>query len=863
MANGTLSSPAAKVTANNLSVLQVGVSGGTWAGTLVIDASKVHVTVTSDGYTANSLGTHTRTPRALKVTYAGGNFTIHLSEPLFNDDTATVVFDAGAIVDGTDTTLALGSTAVDFSTNTYDYPTVTTHIISPSPWSRQTGSFTVWVEAAGARFDDRPGTLGIEQVDITVTDGTTTVGPTAATFGLRDRYNSNGKYAKHPGWYVTFNASSFANKTMGTITATAYPTFGDAASLRAQTRKVWLNKDNDAAVQTAYVDESYTIAGSGSGTFTDLEIVTQTTSGTIGIVWGSGQGGGGSLTVAALRGGSLADAANVWTGATSGKVWTPSGAPVAVASGGAINDANTPYPNLARAMEACEDTRFGVDGTRKSSFSTVYVKTPYTVGTDLGAGNRPNTSDGPCYIRPWSGESASRILCNGNSGTTTAGLRTACIELYDHTVVRLISAQSADTALVGGSDQAIGFVNMTFDGTKTGGYTTATTLLPTTTVWADAIWYVGSYLTNHRTGMMFQNGMVLDCRTDTIGEDVVTTTNNGALVNCNIGTLVAGGAHASVWQSLGAGNVNRGAYFCDFTNLDVTATYASAGVFTAQGATDELTSAAVVGCTFPDLIANTRREGIVASVFQWFSTLGRENWADGGTDPLFTNIYYYGCAIHNITGDQATWLSPYVFRNCHDFGTQVATVLGTWPGEENTAGSTPAAAFVSPTAGGDWTAKASGVLLDRVLAAYQDSMTYDAQGRLLSQDVSALAAIGALQPTPTLTATYDGDSVSDGGTVTESAGTKELRFTVGGPTGAVAYVSSVTLGGTVTGTDGSPYTLTVGGSVTEGVISTTLTAGAGTVDIAWDLSSVFDFDITGSSPAGSGGFRSRSRGRGR
>lgn len=853
MASSALASPATKVVNSGMSYVRVTFTGGTWGGTLVADNSKITLTGTDEGYTGSTLGTKTRTLSILKVErdLVGGNYLrLYPSEPLYNDGTGwTLAMQAAAITDGTDTSTEMSSTAIDWTDSTLDYPTVTNLPHWPAPYSPQTGSFDVWVGAFGGVFAEHLGILGIEAVTVEVTDGTTTVGPTTATWALRTRFNANGKYLVHPNWKASFNASSFANKAMLTTTIRVYPTIGDADSVRTRTWYVFNNKNNDYGEQDAYFDESYTIAGSGSGTFNDGDMLTQATTGARCIVWGSGQGGGASITVAGMS--AAPNSSDLWTTPAVGTAvgtWTPSAAPVAVigASAGTVGDVNDPFPDAFKAAKACQTAN---TSSNKASFSTIYAKTAYALGRDTGLSNRADTTHGPIYVKPWADVpgGTSRIVCVGSFGS--AGMRTACIELWDHTVIAQIQTSGSPSNMPGG-DQAIGMVNMTIDGTLRGGYDGGANMHPTAAQWGDAIWYIGCRSKNLQSGMVVLNAMAVDCYKEEIGEDIYTGTNNMAIINCNEGSHVAGGAHASVCQNLLTGNENRGAMWCDWTRLDVTNAGGSgttAGCFTLQGSGITLKSAGLVGCTFAkDMFQNTSREGDVDSFFQWFCMLGRERWDDTGGVGPFSNIFYYGCVIDRLTGSHLTDLPPGAFRNCHEIAT---SDLSAWGGLENTVGSTYADLFVDPSPGGDWTPKAGSVLLDRVPVAFDGVMPHDAQGRTLSVDAAARPSIGALQPTAVLGVAYDGTTMSDGGSVSKTAGSRDLVMSVTGPTGAVVDISDVAFSGTVSGAFGGALVLTSGGTTDESTITTTLAEGSAGIDITYDNGTVFDFDITGTSAA--------------
>lgn len=145
----------------------------------------------------------------------------------------------------------------------------------------------------------------------------------------------------------------------------------------------------------------------------------------------------------------------------------------------------------------------------------------------------------------------------------------------------------------------------------------------------------------------------------------------------------------------------------------------------------------------------------------------------------------------------------------------------------------------------DFTPSTASVLLDRVPPA-NVLTAHDLAGYRLSTDSTAKASVGALQPVPTISATFDGNSVADGGTVdvgTWNAGTKSGVFTVGGLTGAVATISDALWGLEAVGS--VPATLTKGGT-TQTFTAACPVSGhttGDTLSVTWDGSGS-PFDIT-------------------
>jgi hypothetical protein len=659
----------------------------------------------------------------------GSRVQLETAEPVYDDDASvTMSADEGAIPNSSVTTAALSDESVTNNSD-LDYPTVTCHIISPMGWDRQAGAFDVWVEASGGFFPSLadPGEMGIATVHVEVDDGTLSETGTTTALALRARHNANGRWELSPGFKVSFDAADFGNKEHADITATAYPAVGDANSIRTNGRTIFVNKDDDYDTKVAYFDDSADVAGSGSGTFDDLEIVEQASTGATAVVWGAGQGGGGTLVIAGLRG--TPDDSNVWTGDDSGATWTPSATPASNGSGTpALNDRDNPYGSMGAAAAACEAA--SSDGT--ASFSTLYAKTAFSVGPDLGFGSRPLTNDGPVWVEPDPMASdPTRLIIHGtkNSG----GVRTACLGFRDLPAIREIlnSTPQVSEELPGGG-MAILLDNVSYDATKVGGTASGVAALTKTSNFAAGVFYTGCLLENYRTGTDFDS--IVDCKILGHGEDPFTGSNNGSVTNSTVTTSVAGGAHSGCWQVSNAGNANRGLYFVDFSGIDTSTgdgAGTSAGALTLQAFDDELVSAAIVGCLFPEQARNTRREGDVDSLFQYHTVmLMQEDWA---APTAASNIFNYACVFGRIV-ESYDDLPRAAWRNCHEI---VSSVLGSY-GLDNTNGSDSDTLFTDPD-NGDYTPKAGGVLLGRLGTRV---MSLAANGQEIPESGGA---IGALQ----------------------------------------------------------------------------------------------------------------------
>lgn len=126
--------------------------------------------------------------------------------------------------------------------------------------------------------------------------------------------------------------------------------------------------------------------------------------------------------------------------------------------------------------------------------------------------------------------------------------------------------------------------------------------------------------------------------------------------------------------------------------------------------------------------------------------------------------------------------------------------------------------------------------------------TRDYIGNLLSIDSSAKPSSGAVQPTPSISVTYDGSAISNGSNITKTNGTKSLVISANGFSGSVSYISDIIFSG-VTATDPSPVTLTKNGSSSSSTISVTQNS-SGTISIYWGLEDVFSFTINSGSVTG-------------
>ena len=132
----------------------------------------------------------------------------------------------------------------------------------------------------------------------------------------------------------------------------------------------------------------------------------------------------------------------------------------------------------------------------------------------------------------------------------------------------------------------------------------------------------------------------------------------------------------------------------------------------------------------------------------------------------------------------------------------------------------------APPRSNDFTPGSGSIALNRVTSIHQ---TRDLAGYYLSTDATALASLGALQPTPTIAVTWDGSSVSDGGTVTTGSGSHSVVATNGGLAGSVLYISALTDAGGVS-SSGAPIRVTSGGTNASPTYTASVTAsGSNTI----------------------------------
>lgn len=303
MAIGDITSPV--ISANGK---QVTISIEGMDGTLItqIESNKTcTLNCTSEGYSASTLGTVSRSMLCSFVSASGASpASIILApiEPIYNDD-VSVTFDAdvAAFDDGSNTsTVTSGVSAT--GTVTLDYPLINTRIAGvldssnniKVKYSDIDGTVTAEAVALGAFANGQPASA----VKFELNDGTTTLTQTVL-FMSRSKYNPTrfyaacvaaGLVASDP--YTTNSggsgvyAASFDTTLLvdgaATLTITAYPVVGDAASVRIDSWALYINNSASLTVSNRWFDSRASVPHSGvTGTFSVNEKITGGTSGAI------------------------------------------------------------------------------------------------------------------------------------------------------------------------------------------------------------------------------------------------------------------------------------------------------------------------------------------------------------------------------------------------------------------------------------------------------------------------------------------------------------------------------------------------------------------------------------------------------
>lgn len=246
-------------TDTNGTSLLVDVSSGAWAGSILVDPSKVTVSGTTESYTGTTLGTTTREYAVgHKASYSAGTLTLDLRDAIYADDVSlTVVFADDAITDGTDTNAALSSTAIT-NNSTLVYTKVSTRFAGAT--IDETTAFIhhdvvdtdLYIEALADHAS------GVAAVHFEVTDGVTPQ-TFIATAETNSKYRDSvlidsATFTKNSGGIGVFSSDlidlSLLNDGLLDVTITAYPKYGDAGSVRVDTAKLYNNAGGTIAATT-------------------------------------------------------------------------------------------------------------------------------------------------------------------------------------------------------------------------------------------------------------------------------------------------------------------------------------------------------------------------------------------------------------------------------------------------------------------------------------------------------------------------------------------------------------------------------------------------------------------------------------
>lgn len=230
-------------------------------------------------------------------------------------------------------------------------------------------------------------------------------------------------------------------------------------------------------------------------------------------------------------------------------------------------------------------------------------------------------------------------------------------------------------------------------------------------------------------------------------------------------------------------------------------------------------------------------------------------------NPAYRHVFMYGNDIgrFNIKTDTFTTANAarinnwpvYYGVNCPDNNFDTDSGSGSfvqaYPGLRHTT----ATALYADSGSDDFSPDTGSTVLDRIDYSGTVLVPGDQAGNYCSRDTTALASLGALQPTPTLAVTVDGDAAAEDATVNlgqQSSGASiDVVATVSGLTGATVYIEDyATDAGIAEVAEFVPEYITVGGTTTN---TATLRLEQGTSTAAITLTSSygdgdFDFDIT-------------------
>lgn len=303
MATGDLTSPSISADGKQVTISAEGLNGALI--TQIETGKTVILNCTSEGYTGSTLGTTARSMLCSFVSASGASpASIILApiEPIYDDD-VSITFDAdvAAFDDGTNTsTVASGVSAS--GAVTLDYPLTNARIAGVINSSNELGvqysvlTGTISAEALG--FGHHSNGQPMSAIKFELDDGATTLTSTITVMSRSDydpsifydacvagNLVSVDPYATNSGGSGVF-AASFDTTSLvdgdATLTITAYPVIGDAASIRTEAWSMYIDNSASLTQTTVYCDSRGSVSHSGiTGTFTANERVDAGASGAI------------------------------------------------------------------------------------------------------------------------------------------------------------------------------------------------------------------------------------------------------------------------------------------------------------------------------------------------------------------------------------------------------------------------------------------------------------------------------------------------------------------------------------------------------------------------------------------------------